>query len=53
MKWKCVGNGQLHQVQLQEVAGALNCMHDQQILLGGGGDEMNGEKTVVRRLTPL
>ena len=47
MNWRCVGNGQLHQVQLQEVTGALNCMHDQQILLGGGMD------TVVRRLTPL
>lgn len=23
------------------------------LILRGGGDEMNGEKTVVRRLTPL
>lgn len=35
MMWKCVGNGQLHQVQASETVGALNCMHDQQILLGG------------------
>lgn len=46
----CVGNGQLHQVQLTEQVGALNCMHDQQIILGGGGDCMG---SVVRRLTPL
>ena len=45
----CVGNGQLHQTQLSEQVGALNCMHDQQIIIGGGG-EMN---SVVRRLTPL
>lgn len=46
--WWCVGNGQLHQVELTEMVGALNCMHDQQIILGGGE-----ELTVVRRLTPL
>ena len=28
-----VGNGQMHQVQLQKKAGALNTMHDQQIVL--------------------
>ena len=33
----CVGNGQMHQVHLQEKTGALNCMHDQQIILGGAG----------------
>ena len=33
--WKCwiVGNGQMHQAQLQKIAGALNTMHDQQIVL--------------------
>ena len=31
-----VGNGQMHQVQLQDKIGALNCMHDQQIILRGG-----------------
>ena len=52
MKAKCIGNGQLHQVELSEMVGALNCMHDQQaLLIEGGGIEMN-EKTVVRRLTP-
>ena len=64
----CMGNGQLHQVQLTEVVGALNCMHDQQaISRGGGGDmtlkneqkggdemtDVSTSKTVVRRLTPL
>ena len=44
----CVGNGQMHQVHLQEKTGALNCMHDQQIILGGGQDM----DTAVRRLTP-
>ena len=39
----CVGNGQINQSHLQEKAGALNCMHDQQIILA---------ETTVRRLTP-
>ena len=40
----CIGNGQADQTKLHEVAGALNCMHDQQAV-------MCGDK--VRRLTPL
>lgn len=28
-----IGNGQMHQANLQMKAGALNCMHDQQIVL--------------------
>ena len=39
----CVGNGQMNQSHLQENTGALNCMHDQQIIL---------TETAVRRLTP-
>ena len=39
----CVGNGQMNQSHLQENAGALNCMHDQQIIL---------TETAVCRLTP-
>lgn len=31
----CIGNGKAHQWQLQNNVGALNCMHDQQIILGG------------------
>ena len=35
----CIGNGQLHQLKADLVVGALNCMHDQQVILaiGGGG----------------
>ena len=39
----CVGNGQADNARLQEKAGTLNCMHDQQIIL---------TSTTVRRLTP-
>lgn len=46
----CIGNGQLNQIQLQKMVGALNCMHDQQIIVGGGTEKM---ETVVRRLTPI
>ena len=28
----CIGNGQINQLGLQDKAGALNCMHDQQIV---------------------
>lgn len=31
----CIGNGQVHQ-GMAEMVGALNCMHDQQIILRGG-----------------
>jgi site-specific DNA-cytosine methylase len=40
----CVGNGQLHQTELSDKAGALNCMHDQQAVM---------TNKTVRRLTPL
>ena len=53
----CVGNGQLMQLRLMPLVGALNCMHDQQAILkcGGGTAQDEGEnmETVVRRLTPL
>ena len=42
----CIGNGQVHQ-RMTKMVGALNCMHDQQIILRGGQDM----ETVVRRLT--
>lgn len=48
----CIGNGQMHQIQLQDQVGTLNCMHDQQMILERG-DEMKDVRTVVRRLTPL
>lgn len=44
----CVGNWQLAQARLSDKVGALNCMHDQQIVMEE--DEMT---SVVRRLTPL
>jgi DNA (cytosine-5)-methyltransferase 1 len=44
----CIGNGQIAQLKIDEMVGALNCMHDQQIVIGGGGMDK-----VVRRLTPL
>lgn len=47
----CVGNGQVDQARISPLVGALNCMHDQQIIL-----ENNGKSTtnyIVRRLTPL
>lgn len=44
----CIGNGQMHQIQLQDQVGTLNCMHDQQMILERG----ETVKTVVRRLTP-
>lgn len=52
--WLCAGNGQLHQMSMQTVTNTLDCMHDQQILIGGGTDleENSGRKYVLRRLTP-
>lgn len=36
MKWLCGGNGQLHQMSMLPVTNTLDCMHDQQIIVGGG-----------------
>lgn len=44
----CIGNGQVAQTNLSEKVGALNCMHDQQAIIGGGTEL----ETIVRRLTP-
>ena len=33
----CIGNGQADQTKINDVVGALNCMHDQQAILIGGG----------------
>lgn len=50
----CVGNGQLAQLHKQDTVGALNCMHDQQIV---AICQRDGEAIAVdyrlRRLTPL
>lgn len=45
----CIGNGQLHQTELGDKAGALNCMHDQRAVLTDGKPP---RKYIVRRLTP-
>ena len=34
----CIGNGQLAQLRQSQKVGALNCMHDQQIVLRGGAE---------------
>lgn len=52
MKWKCAGNGQLHQMSMLAVTNTLDCMHDQQFIVGGG-TEMEGRKYILRRLTPV
>lgn len=46
----CIGNGQVDQLHMSPLVGALNCMHDQQAVMTEGGDAMT---SVVRRLTPL
>jgi site-specific DNA-cytosine methylase len=46
-----IGNGQADQTYLQERAGALNCMHDQQaVMIASSGCRT---RYTVRRLTPL
>ena len=32
MTWYCTGNGQMHNVSMQEVANTLDTMHDAQIV---------------------
>lgn len=46
----CVGNGQMHQTELGDKAGALNCMHDQQAVIHSAKPP---RRYIVRRLTPL
>ena len=45
----CVGNGQLHQTDMGDKTGALNCMHDQQAVIHAAEPP---RKYIVRRLTP-
>lgn len=35
----CIGNGQVDQLYMSKKTGALNCMHDQQAIMRGGGAE--------------
>ena len=46
----CVGNVQLHQTDLGDKTGALNCMHDQQAIIHKAKPP---RKYIIRRLTPL
>lgn len=40
MEMLCAGNGQLNQITMLPVMNTLDCMHDQQILVGGGYDDV-------------
>lgn len=44
-----IGNGQLHQMNMEPIARPLDCMHDQQAILTEGKPP---RKYIVRRLTP-
>ena len=46
----CVGTEQMHQTELGDKAGALNCMHDQQAVIHSAKPP---RRYIVRRLTPL
>lgn len=46
----CVGNGQMHQTELGDKTGALNCMHDQQAVMHPAKPP---RKWIVRRLMPV
>lgn len=46
----CVGNGQLHQMELGDKTGALTCVHDQQAVILSANPP---RRYIVRRLTPL
>lgn len=47
----CAGNGQLHQIGMANRTNTLDCMHDQQMIVGGNDMDEN-RKYVLRRLTP-
>ena len=46
----CAGNGQVHQTNLGDRTGALNCMHDQQAVIHSAKPP---RRYIVCRLTPL
>lgn len=49
----CAGNGQLHNITMQETSNTLDTMHDQQIVVYPGEFEQKHKKYMVRRLTPV
>ena len=48
----CAGNGQLHQMSMMRITNTLDCMHDQQFIVGRGTDLEQDRKYILRRLTP-
>ncbi len=42
-----IGNGQLHNVSMQEIANALDCMHDQQAVMLMGEEKMEEDKLLA------
>lgn len=48
----CCGNGQLDNAVVSPIAGTLDCMHDQKIVLMEDEDMESERKYVLRRLTP-
>lgn len=49
----CCGNGQLDNAVVTPIAGTLDCMHDQKIVLLEDDDMESDRKYVLRRLTPI
>ena len=51
----CAGNGQLHQMSMLPITNTLDCMNDQQIIVGRDKtlEENSERKYILRRLTPL
>lgn len=47
----CIGNGQLHQTDMSDKTGALNCMHDQQAVIQAAPKPPR--RYIVRRLMPV
>ena len=48
----CCGNGQLDNAVVSPIAGTLDCMHDQKIVLMEDDNVESERKYVLRRLTP-
>ena len=54
MKAYTAGNGQLANAVIDPICGTLDCMHDQKmVLIDKEGEDVNGRKYILRRLTPL
>lgn len=42
MKYYCAGNGQMNQISMSETANTLDCMHDQQMVVGLNMENISG-----------